>query len=236
MAEIDRVLGGYLRELTPSHVPDFENVKAKARRRVRTRGAAVVMGAVAVAVTGVSVVVGVQPGAPDPTVVAITARPGGRVSVSPPHARSAFRAKTRTGALADIGSMSCVNTYSPRTVADRAFAFDGTVVRIGPGATVGPAGGEIRYAAVTFRVNEWFRGGTSPEVTADMTPPSTSGRDVDTRSDEQGLTSYGIGSRLLVSGEPRWGGPALKDAVVFGCGFTRYYDKQTASAWRQAAR
>lgn len=46
--------------------------------------------------------------------------------------------------------------------------------------------------------------------------------------------SYGLGTRLLVSGEPRWGGGALTDAMAWGCGFTRYYDKATADNWRAA--
>lgn len=46
--------------------------------------------------------------------------------------------------------------------------------------------------------------------------------------------SYGLGSRLLVSGEPRWGGTALEDAIAWGCAFTRYYDPATANSWRRA--
>jgi hypothetical protein len=144
------------------------------------------------------------------------------------------RAGQRSGAVPDTGAAKCVDSYSPRTVKDRAFAFDGTVIRIGRGTTDRP-GAEIGYAAVTFKVHEWFRGGTSPEVTADMTPPSSQGDYRAGPSYESG-PSYEIGSRLLVSGEPRWGGTALQDAIVSGCGFTRYYDTQTAAAWRQAAR
>jgi hypothetical protein len=123
----------------------------------------------------------------------------------------------------------------PVTVAHRAFAFDGTVTHLGPGTTDRPGYGKLDssgagrpgYVAVTFTVNAWFHGGTSARVTTDMTSPATGG------GGEVGPT-YGIGSRLLVSGEPRWGGPALRDAIVWGCGFTRYYDAQTASTWRQA--
>jgi len=35
------------------------------------------------------------------------------------------------------------------------------------------------------------------------------------------VPSYGVGSRLLVSGEPRWGGGALTNAIAWGCGFTQ---------------
>jgi hypothetical protein len=43
-----------------------------------------------------------------------------------------------------------------------------------------------------------------------------------------------MGSRLLVSGEPRWGGTPLEDPIAWGCGFTRYYDSGTAKSWKQA--
>jgi hypothetical protein len=35
--------------------------------------------------------------------------------------------------------------------------------------------------------------------------------------------SYAVGTRLLVSGE---------DQIVWACGFTRYFDEETAAAWR----
>ena len=46
--------------------------------------------------------------------------------------------------------------------------------------------------------------------------------------------SFGIGSRLLVSGESRWGDPELADAIACPCGFTRYYDAEPAQAWKDA--
>jgi hypothetical protein len=220
MAEIDKVLGGYVRDLTPSHVPDFENVRTTARRRSRTRAAVVSVGAAAVVAIGVAGVVGAQPKGPDPTTVAITGST--RAATSP------AQANQRTGAIPDSGVTKCADTYSPQAVGKRAFAFDGTVTRIGRGTTDRPDG-KLGFSAVTFTVNAWFRGGTSPTMTADMAPPAGGG------TPEAG-PSYGIGSRLLVSGEPRWGGPALQDAIVFGCGFTRYYDAQTADAWRRASR
>lgn len=52
---------------------------------------------------------------------------------------------------------------------------------------------------------------------------------------EDGPPSYGVGTRLLVSGEPRWGGTdPLRDAFAWGCGFTRYYDAQAATDWTDA--
>ncbi len=46
--------------------------------------------------------------------------------------------------------------------------------------------------------------------------------------------AYGVGSRLLVSGEARWGGSPLEDPIGWGYGFSRYYDPETATAWRDA--
>jgi hypothetical protein len=189
MAEIDRVLSGYVRELTPSHVPDFENIQAGARRRARARAAASGLGVAAVALTvfsGVAVLVGAQRSGPDSTIVVVTAP---ATSTSP----TARQGRLRTGgAVAESGAASCANAYSPRAVADRAFAFDGTVVRVGPGTTDRPDA-QIGYVAVTFTVHEWFRGGTSREVTADMTPPPTS------TGDYRAGPSYESG-RLMESG------------------------------------
>ncbi len=55
-------------------------------------------------------------------------------------------------------------------------------------------------------------------------------------SDSRQLTvpSYTVGTRLLVSGEFSQEGTSLQDAIIWGCGFTRYYDPTTADAWRTA--
>lgn len=60
-----------------------------------------------------------------------------------------------------------------------------------------------------------------------MQPPTVGNPD-------SAVTAYGVGTRLLVSGGPRWGGPPLRDAIAWGCGFTRYYDPQTAADWAAA--
>jgi hypothetical protein len=53
---------------------------------------------------------------------------------------------------------------------------------------------------------------------------------------EGGAPGYRIGTRLLVSGMPRWGGAPLADAIAWGCGFTRYYSPATAAAWATAMK
>ena len=133
---------------------------------------------------------------------------------------------SRVGAVPGALVASCVETYDLVRLKNRAFAFDGTVTQTevmkppadGSGALDG-------YLTVTFHVNEWFRGGAQGTVTVDMIGPSM--------SPDQEL-SYGVGSRLLVTGEPRFGGSPLNAAVAWGCGFTRYYDQATAASWRQA--
>jgi hypothetical protein len=221
MAEIDKVLSGYVLEMTPSDVPDFENVRAKARHRSRTRVAAGAVGAAAVVATGFTILGGAQQSAPDRTIVAITAP--AKVAASP----STGGAYKQIGALPEGGAAWCVDRYSPQAVAKLAVAFDGTVIRIGPGPSIGPTEGKLTFAAVTFTVNGWFRGGASPRMTVNMTPPTLTG------ADEVG-PSYRVGSRLLVSGEPRTDAASAKGVTASGCGFTRYFDAETAAAWRQA--
>lgn len=133
---------------------------------------------------------------------------------------------SRTGPVDAAGaSASCVETYSGTTIGNRDFAFDGTVVAIGPGETNKSGRGGLDTAAVSFRVNEWFKGGTDDTVTIDM---GTS-----TSSAEDQTPAYEEGTRLLVSGEPRWGGAPLDDALAWSCGFTRYYEPAVADAWRR---
>lgn len=120
----------------------------------------------------------------------------------------------------EVGMGSCVEQYDPATLTGRSFAFDGTV------RAIGPDGGHLDYASVTFTVNEWFRGGPEPEVTVALPPP-----DVPTSA---GGPAYGTGTRLLVSGEPASGGAPLDEPLGWLCGFTRYYDAATAQQWRTA--
>lgn len=129
----------------------------------------------------------------------------------------------------DISSASCVEQYGPTTLKGRAFAFDGTVSRVA--ATTPPSDGSVLlpgYSAVTFNVHEWFRGGDQATVTVDLmsspTPDAVSS--VET-------VGYDVGTRLLVSGEPRFGGGPLQAPIAWPCGFTRHFDQLTATAWRQ---
>lgn len=134
-----------------------------------------------------------------------------------------------TGPLASAAAVRCVERYSPTTVVDRAFAFDGVVTDIGSAESNRPDRGPLDLVGVTFEVIEWFSVGSASTVTIDMESP-------DRRAPRlsESVPSYALGSRLLVSGEPRWGGPPLEDAIAWGCDFTRYHDPGTAESWRMA--
>ncbi len=112
-------------------------------------------------------------------------------------------ADTRSGAVELASGGGCTLRYSVRAVQERGFALDGTVVAMGD-------------AGVTFEVHEWFAGGDAPTVSLKLAGPTQSDR-------SESSPSYSVGTRLLVSGE---------DPVAWGCGFTRYFDEETAAAWR----
>lgn len=141
------------------------------------------------------------------------------------------KAATRSGPVEDgNAAASCVEGYSSSTLPHRAFAFDGTITDIGPGGTNKPDKGQLLTSAVTFNVNEWFKGGTASTVTVDLFARTSTIAGDDT-------PAYEAGTRLLVSGEPRWGGAALNDAIAWSCGgFTSYYESAVADEWRQATR
>ena len=142
-----------------------------------------------------------------------------------PDARQNFTAG-RTGALPE-GMARCVESYNPQAVTGRAFAFDGVVVDIGASVLDRGHEGDLNAPGVTFKVREWFSGGSADTVTIDVQVPNTEFAD----PSDLGY-SFGIGSRLLVSG--RWGGSPLDDPIAWGCGFSRYHDPETARAWHDA--
>lgn len=130
------------------------------------------------------------------------------------------------GALPDGGAASCVESYSLQTLRNRDFAFDGIVVRMGPSVSDRGDDGDLNLAGITFEVREWFVGGDADEVTVDL-------QSVGEGTAEEDLP-FRVGTRLLVSGEPRWGGVPMDSPIAWGCGFTRYYDEESAKAWRES--
>lgn len=149
------------------------------------------------------------------------------VASSPTGPSQQTQSAERQGDVFGTGiAVSCVEEYRPQTVANRRFAFDGTVIAIGERSSAAEVGDP--YVPVTFTVNRWFRGGAGDRVTIAMFPP-----DAVTTVDN---TTYSVGSRLLVSGEPRSGGAPIDDPVAWACGFTRWYNQADAQTWEQAFR
>ncbi|MGY1723918.1 hypothetical protein [Blastococcus sp. SYSU DS0533] len=134
----------------------------------------------------------------------------------------------RTGPLDSTPTSSCAVEYSPAALSKQEFAFAGAVVDIGPAVTTRPGapGPPEDLVGVTFAVQEWFSGGSGETVTVDLPAPY----DPVAGSSTPGPV-YGVGSRLLVSGADRWEGSPL-EPIAWLCGFTRYYDEETAAAWR----
>jgi hypothetical protein len=147
---------------------------------------------------------------------------GTLISVTGAHHRGATADLRAARAVPDSQLYSCAFSYSRRTLGGLAFAFDGTVAAVGGPISRGPRL-QIAGAAVTFHVHEWFRGGAGDSVRIGMESPDA----------EDGPPAYQVGTRLLVGGQPLFGKAPLDDPVAWGCGFTRYYDADTAQAWRE---
>jgi hypothetical protein len=110
----------------------------------------------------------------------------------------------------------CVSEYSAETLKERAFAFDGTVVGVGSESDPRAPDEDVVTGHVQFEVHEWFAGGTGEAVTVWMQRPVEEG------------------DRLLVAGEPRWGGAPLDDAIAWECGFTDGYSDSRSEEWSAA--
>jgi hypothetical protein len=108
------------------------------------------------------------------------------------------------------GIGSCVETYSLDTLANREFAFDGTVTG-------------IEGDRVTFAINEAFSGEAAAGGTLTLTATGMSGTSI-TSADGPTLT---VGERYLVAGD---------DDFVWACGFTQPYDEAVAADWAEATR
>jgi hypothetical protein len=69
-------------------------------------------------------------------------------------------------------------------------------------------------------------------VTVDM--PREAQTDATTETTDGTGPALAVGDRLLVSGEPRWGGAPTDAPIAWFCGFTRYYGDQLDRAWTAA--
>ena len=205
-------------------------VVRRVHRRRWVQGACAVVVATAAAVGGV-VVGGPGQSLPRPPTAmpAITSVAPAPVTVQAP--ATSLDAPDGASSGGSSVSDSCVQVYSAAAVAGAPFAFDGTVLTVGPARSNRP-GVELPLSGVTFRVHQWFRGGSGSTTVVDLDtvrPPNS--------ISEPSVGPYRVGSRLLVSGAPRWGGRRPMDAAIaWSCGFTRPYDTQTAAAWAAATR
>jgi hypothetical protein len=219
MPDLKSTLGRYVQEQIAQPTPSFEAVAARAQRRSRRRAAGASFTVVATLAVGASLVFSHTPtDEPSQDATGTTSSRDGSSGLT----------TTPTGPLPDTGVTSCAEEYTLATLGRRDFAFDGTVVNIATEE------GGLGAATVTFRVERWFLGGSQVEVAMSMSAPR-GGSTVQPGGthDSEYEPSYRIGSRLLVSGEPRWGGAPLDDPVVWTCGFTRYYDPGTAADWNK---
>lgn len=119
-----------------------------------------------------------------------------------------------------VTAASCAFEYDPAALAERAWAFDGTLVSLGTleDSHLGSV------PAATFTVNHWYRGGSGNGVTVQF----------ETGPIAEYVPDTEIGARLPVTGEPRWGGQPLDDPVAWGCGFTQAWTADAAESWANA--
>ncbi|MEI8412552.1 MULTISPECIES: hypothetical protein [unclassified Kribbella] len=204
--------------------PPSPEVLAHANRQLRSaarrrRTVLRVLAPVVAAVSSTAVVVGAV--AVIQTSSGPTATPGPAVPPSGIGSTPAPR-----GTPTDRVAASCVSGYTPAELKKRGFAFDGTVLKI-----VADPGGPMRGYLLTLQVHEWFKpiGGGDTVTVRTITPPEGSGYDVSVD-----FPDYTVGTRLLITGEPQWGGTnPLKDAYAWGCGFSRAYTPDDAATWRK---
>lgn len=129
----------------------------------------------------------------------------------------------RTGAVKFAAPGPCPEPYSAAAVARRDFAFDGTVTAIDG---VGTAATTASVVTVTFEVHEWLVGeGPTEEVQVRMPAPFRP-------QHSESAPSFFVGTRLLVSGGEVVSGAEDGQKSAWACGFTRYYDEDTAATWR----
>ena len=122
--------------------------------------------------------------------------------------------------MAVTTSGSCVAESNASTLSQRSWAFDGTVESIG--VTEDSRVGSVPSA--TFSVNRWYKGGHDEKVTVQYEAGSIS----------EFVPATGPGARMLVAGEPRWGGQPLDDPVAWGCGFSLPWTDSAERAWAKS--
>jgi hypothetical protein len=111
---------------------------------------------------------------------------------------------------------SCVERYSPRTLENRSYAFEGVITDVqGSADPNGPDPG-LSTTTVTFDVDRWFWGGTDARTSRRTYAFASSAGDLD----------GSIGARLLVSGD---------EDFIWACGFTQPATDQGRAEFEAAA-
>lgn len=126
-----------------------------------------------------------------------------------------------TSAGSGTSAASCVEQYSPETLKNREIALDGVVTKVSGRTAPAETNEEVITddSAVTFRVNEWFKGGSGDEVTLRSSIPLSP-----VISSAQGA-SIEVGKRYLVSGD---GG------FMWSCGFSVAFTEAAQAQWKMA--
>jgi hypothetical protein len=122
------------------------------------------------------------------------------------------------GWLTDPTATSCIEPFSIGTLSSRSWAFAGVITAVEPPGDLESGAPEDLVTSVTFRVERWYKGGSSGTTTF-LTYSTPGGQSSDGRSDAS------IGARLLVSGEDRY---------IWGCGFTRPYTDENLALFEEA--
>jgi hypothetical protein len=144
-------------------------------------------------------------------VVALTACSEGEDAPREPAGGSAAADELTDPIVAEGGPAglgSCAFEFGPETLAERQFAFDGTVAQIRE-----PEAMDAPYE-VDFEVTRWFHGGDGSTVTVrtyDVSGTSLAG--------DLGLEP---GERILASGD---------EDFLWGCGFSMPYTEQDAGVF-----
>lgn len=116
--------------------------------------------------------------------------------------------------MSDAGM--CVERYSPGTLPNRDYAFEGVIAAVEPPADA--LGNELGGAptTVTFDVERWFWGGSGGEVSVRTYSAATS----------EEAAEGSIGAHLLVSGD---------EDFLWSCGFTQPFSEGAAGQFEAAA-
>ena len=143
----------------------------------------------------------------------------------PPRTQAPVETETSASTSTDTAA-SCVEVYSPETLANRSFAFDGTIASIETRTDPKLPADQREAPWVWFVVHQWFKGGSGETVGIWM-----DGVNIETSA---GTVAAQEGTRLLVAGEPRWGGKPLEDPLAWTCGFTQEWSEEAAAEWEAA--